>query len=190
MKRKTSLGMVGALALLLAAAPAFANEIERFTGFGVHLQGKGRGQIIVGIERWSTDEERQKYLEILRDHGQAALIKALEDGPRVGYIRLANSQAVELKYARSTDLPDGTRRVVIATNRYIHFGEAVTPTRSRYYDFSIAEMRFPKGEKGEKGEGKLAPATAISINKETNQLELENYGVEPVRMSSITAKKP
>ena len=187
MKRKSSVGIFGALALLLAALPASANEIERFAGFGVHLQGNARGQIIVGIERWSTDEERQKYLEILRDHGQAALIKALEDAPRVGYIRLANSRAIELKYARSTDLPDGTRRVVIATNRFIGFNEAITSTRSQHYDFSIAEMRFPKGEKGE---GKLAPATAISINKETNQLEIENYGVEPVRMSSITAKKP
>ena len=185
MKHRLAPLLLGALALLLSGSAASGNEIERFTGFGVHLQGKGRGTIIVGIERWSTDEERQKYLVILRDHGQAALIKALEEGPRVGYIRLANSQSVELKYARSTDLPDGTRRVVIATNRFIHFKEAAAPTRSRYYDFSIAEMRFPKGEKGE---GKLAPATAISINKETNALEIENYGVEPVRMSSITSK--
>ena len=184
MKRKASIGILGALALLLAAA-AFGAEIEKFTGFGVHLQGKGRGTIIVGIERWSTDEERQKYLEILRDHGQDALIKALGDGPRVGYIRLANSQAVELKFARSTELPDGTRRVVIATNRYIGFNEAMTSTRTQHYDFSIAEMRFPKGEKGE---GKLAPATAISIDKQTNQLQIENYSVEPVRMSSITSK--
>jgi hypothetical protein len=187
MKRHLAIGLVAALTLLLSGA-AFGKELEEFRGFGVHLQGKGRGTIIIGIERWSTDEERNNYLTILRDKGQAALIKALEDGPRVGYIRLANSQAVELKYARSTELPDGTRRVVIATNRFIHFKEAATPTRSRYYDFSIAEIRFPKGE--EKGEGKLAPATAISVDKTTNALSIENYGVEPVRMSSITSKKP
>jgi len=186
MKRQLAIGLVAAIALLLPGA-ALAEELERFTGFGVHLQGKGRGTIIVGIERWSTDEERNNYLTILRDKGQAALIEALQHGQRTGYIRLANSQAVELKYARSTELPDGTRRVVIATNRFIHFKEAATPTRSRYYDFSIAEMHFPKGEKGE---GKLAPATAIAVDKATNTLSIENYGVEPVRMSSITAKKP
>ena len=185
MQRKTWIGM-GALALFLTAT-AFGAEIETFIGFGVHLQGKGRGTIVVGIERWSTDEERQKYLEILRDKGQKALIDAMQDGPRAGYIRLANSRAIELKYARSTDLPDGTRRVVIATNRFIGFNEAMTSTRSQHYDFSIAEMRFPKGEKGE---GKLAPATAMSIDKQTNQLQIENYSVEPVRMSSITSKKP
>ena len=187
MRRHFAIGVFAAFALVLSGAAAFGEELERFTGFGVHLQGKGRGTIIVGIERWSTDAERENYLTILRDQGQPALIQALEHGERVGYIRLANSQAYELKYARSTDLPDGTRRVVIATNRMIQFKEAVTPTRSRYYDFSIAEMRFPKGEKGV---GKLAPATAISINKETNALAIENFGVEPVRMSSITAKKP
>ena len=186
MKRHFAIALVAAVTLLMSGA-AFAEELETFTGFGVHLQGKGRGTIIIGIERWSTDEERNNYLTVLRDQGQPALIKALEDGPRVGYIRLANSQAVELKYARSTDLPDGTRRVVIATNRYIHFKEAATPTRSRYYDFSIAEMRFPKGEKGV---GKLAPATAIAVDPKTNTLSIENYSVEPVRMSSITSKKP
>ena len=187
MKRHLAIRTLGVFALLLSGATAFGAEIEKFTGYGVHLQGKGRGTIIVGIERWSTDEERENYLTILRDKGQPALIEALGHGKRAGYIRLANSQAVELKFARSTELPDGTRRVVIATNRFIQFKEAVTSTRSQYYDFSIAEMRFPKGEKGI---GKLAPATAISIDKETNALSIENFGVEPVRMTSITAKKP
>jgi hypothetical protein len=187
MNRQIRLLGLGILTLLASAVFALAADpMETFTGFGVHMGTGKAGTVIVGIDHWSTDEERDKFLGILKDKGQKGLIEALHNSPRVGYIRLANSRGYDLHFARSTELPDGTRRVVIATDRTLHFRE-VSGHRSRYYDFSIAEMHFPKGEKGE---GKLAPATSISFNKETNTLELENYGNQPVRLSSITSKKP
>jgi hypothetical protein len=173
--------------LLCGGLAAAAPPVETFTGFGVHLQGRARRSVVtIGVERWSNDEERERFLGILRDNGQHALIDALQHAPTVGYIRTANSMGYELKYARSVELPDGSRQVVVATDRPVRFREAITPTRSRYYDFAIAELRFPPGTKGN---GKFAPATSISIDKQTNTLVIENYGTEPVRLSSVTDKK-
>jgi len=188
MKRSLTAGIAGTLGLLLSGAIASAAPTsETFTGFGVHLQGRARQSIVkIGVERWSTDEERDRFLGILRDNGQRALIDALQHAPTIGYIRTANSLGYELKYAGSVELPDGSRQVVVATDRPVRFRESIGPRRSRFYDFSIAEMKFPPGSKGN---GKFAPATAISIDPQTHALVIENYGTEPIRLSSITDKK-
>ena len=188
MKRSWINGAAGTLAVLLSGSAAFAgNPAETFTGFGVHLVNHARKSIImIGVDRWSTDAEQARFLDILRNGGQAALIDALQHAPAVGYIRTANSLGYELRYARSVEMPDGSRRVVVATDRPVRFREAATPTRSRYYNFAIAQMRFPAGQKGS---GKFAPATSISIDPSAQTLVIENYGIEPVRMSSITDKR-
>jgi hypothetical protein len=46
----------------------------------------------------------------------------------------------------------------------------------------LFEMRF---DKSGKGEGRMAYATAISFNKKTNSIELENYSTEPVRLNNL-----
>jgi hypothetical protein len=188
MKPLSGIGAAAILAALFSGAAAFAAKpVETFTGFGVHLVGHSRKATIeIGVDRWSTDAEQARFLDILRNHGQAALIDALQHAPAVGYIRTANSLGYELRYARSIEMPDGSRRVVVATDRPVRFREAATPTRSRYYNFAIAEMRFPAGQKGS---GKFAPATSISIDPSAQTLVIENYGIEPVRMSSITDRK-
>jgi len=192
MKRSLTVGAAVILALLLSGASAVASSpaekpVETFTGYGIHLVGHPRESVIsIGIDRWSTNEERDRFLGILQNHGQAALIDALQHAPAVGYIRTSRSLGYELRYARSDEMPDGSRQVVIATDRPVRFREAATPKRSRFYNFAIAELRFPPGHKGI---GKFAPATAISIDPATQTLVIENYGIEPVRMSSITDKK-
>jgi hypothetical protein len=188
MKRSLTTGMAGILGLLLSGALASAAPpAETFTGFGVHLQGRARKSIVtIGVDRWSTAEERDRFIAILRENGQRALIDALQHAPTIGYIRTANSLGYELKYAGSVELPDGSRQVVVATNRPVRFRESIAPTRSRYYDFSIAEMQFPPGQKGS---GKFAPATSISIDPQTNAIVIEHYGIEPIRLSSISDKK-
>jgi hypothetical protein len=73
---------------------------------------------------------------------------------------------------------------VIATDKPVSFLAAATNARTMDYPFTIVEMRFAKDSL--KGEGKLLAGTALSVKN--GRLELENYGQEPVRLTTITQK--
>jgi hypothetical protein len=180
---------LAAVAFAVSAGMVFADEakpIETFMAYAVSQNVNKTSVVRIGVQRWSTDAERSGFLTILRDKGQPALMEAMLKAQPVGYIRLANSRGYELKYARSNALPDGTRQVVIALDRPLSFGEVLGSTvNTQQYNFAFVELRFPKEGKGE---GKLAPATMISIDPNTGQIEIENYTTQPVRLSSITSK--
>lgn len=190
------LGAALSLAATLAAQPASAPQVPtekdpiRFSAFAVRMQGGGSGTVDIVIERWTPDDERKKLLEVLaganfNDGGQEKLLKALEDiEPRTGYIRTSNSLGWDLKYAREFVMPDGTRQIVIATDKPVSFLASRNNLRSMNYPFTFIEMRFKAG--GNKGEGRLLAATAVSIKD--GALVLENYGQEPVRLTTITQK--
>ena len=81
-------------------------------------------------------------------------------------------------------LPEGIRQIVIATDKPVSFLAARSGARVMDYPFSFVEMRMKPNDKGE---GRLLVATAVNFSKGT--LELENYGQEPVRLTSITQKE-
>jgi hypothetical protein len=54
------------------------------------------------------------------------------------------------------------------------------------YPFTLVEIRLNKD--GE-GQGKLSVATKISLNKKDNTIELENWGTEPVRLTTVKIDK-
>ena len=81
--------------------------------------------------------------------------------------------------------PEGGRRIVIATDRYIGFNEARNQPRTIDYPFTLFEIRVDKA--GE-GQGKMAVATKISFDKKKNAIELENYSSEPVRLNNVKVK--
>ncbi len=176
-----------ALGLPLAAqtAPASTPTDDkplRFRAFAVSLQAGASTSVQIVIERWTTDEERQALLSILAQQGQDKLRDALQDiKDRCGYLRAPNTLGWDIKYARENLLPDGTRQIVIATDKPVSFLAASRNLRTMDYPFTLVEMRFSKDKKGE---GRMLMATAIAIKN--NRLELENYGHEPVRLSSIT----
>ena len=187
MRRTRITSILGTCLLLLAAGSALGQKvkpIETFTAFGVQMSAGASARITIAIERWTTDEEREALLNILKEKGQKELTAVLFKMPRVGYIRLPNTRGYDLKYARSTQNPDGGRKVVVATDRDLGFREAASSSRSKQYNFAFAELHIPQS--GE-GEGKLAPATLIAIDKTTNQIEIENYSSQPVRLMKVTS---
>ena len=105
--------------------------------------------------------------------------------PRVGYIKLPNTLGWDLKYANHDVLPDGSRRIVIVTDKPVSFFAARNQTRTMDYPFTLIEMRFPA--EGDKGEGKLLNMTSISTKD--GKLQLELYGQEPTRLTTITEQK-
>ncbi len=182
--------MAIAIALLTSSAVLGQNEKESFTGFAINLNsGPRTATVDIVIERWSTDAERDALLSILveeKDPYKAndQLLRALQRAPKTGYIRTTQTLAWDLRYAHQNPLPDGGRRIVVATDRPIGFREAANQTRTMDYPFTIAEFRMGKDDRGE---GKILAGTRLLV--ENKQLVLENYGQQPVRFNEIRKQK-
>jgi hypothetical protein len=96
--------------------------------------------------------------EAFPEKGPEKLLEALQKSPKVGYIRLPNTLAWDLRYAFEMPLPEGGRRVVLATDRPIGFEEARTQPRRIDYPFTLLEIRFNK-----EGLGPAAPSGKSAI---------------------------
>jgi hypothetical protein len=192
-RSRKALGLLGLCLLGLSTVPTpapAADPLLRMTAFAVNMSGVGRARtetLQIVIERWSTDEERKMLIDTLVESGPEKLLDALQKiKPRVGYVRTTTSLGWDIQYVREFDLPSGGKRIVFGTDRPMNFYEVRNNTRSADYEFMLCEIRLgPDG----KGEGKLASATKISYDKDKKQIELENYGIEPVRLTQVTVDK-
>ena len=194
MARTRMAGVFGVSVLLLASGVPVAlkaeqsKPIERFTCFAANLGTGKAGVIEIAINRWSTDEEREMLLTTLQEFGQDKLLAALQKiRPPVGYLRTPNSIGYDLFYARNNPQPDGSRQLVLATNRRVSFSEAARAARSMQYQFTLIEIRI---DKNGKGEGKLVPAARVSWDTTAKKIEIENYNALPVDLMNVTAKTP
>jgi hypothetical protein len=162
----------------------------RFTAFNVSMPTGVAGVTEIVVERWSTEAERTKLLGLVEtakwgEGGQRKLLDALQKvKPRVGFIRTPNSIGWDLRYAVENSMPDGTRQLVIVTDKPVSFAAAASQADVMDYPFTLVEMRMKPNEKGE---GKMLAAT--SIMTKNGRLELENYGQEPVRLTQITEEQ-
>lgn len=174
------------------AVPAAAQEAAdpdlplAMTAFGINMTGVGvrRTETIdIKIERWSTEAERDKLLAILVEKGREALVDAVRDvKPRAGFIRTTRSLGWDIGFAAKHDLPSGGKKIVIVTDRPMSFREAANQPRSADYEFLLAEIRLTAEGKGE---GKMAGAAKITYDKDARRIEIENYGIEPVRLNEV-----
>jgi len=181
-----SLALAAVLGIAAAAAQTHGGR-EKFTAFAVNLDGTaiaptGAGVVEILVERYSTDAERNRLLEALMEKGPEKLLDTLQSLPRVGYIRTPNSIGYDLHYARKAPLPEGGERVTLATDRYIGFWEAANRPRTIDYPFTVIELRLNSDGVGE---GKMSIATKITMDKDKKQIELENYGTQPVLLNNV-----
>ena len=158
----------------------------------MNQSGSGRtgnsGFVNIVIERWSTDAEREMLRGTLIDKGPDALLSAVQKiRPRAGYIKLPNTVGWDLAYARDVQREDGTRQIIIASDRPIAFGEVTQNTRSLKYYFTIVDIRF---DAEGKGKGELAGAALVTYNQKTNCVEVENYSSRPIDLINVKVEKP
>ena len=200
-------GIKALLAALVAVAPLAAQQPAaiappavpgipalpiRFTAVNQVSTGAGGAMGIteILIERWTTPAERETLLKLVAEasqgsRGQRKLLSGLEKiKPRVGAIRTPNSNGWDILYAYPSQLPDGTRQVVIATDKPVSFTASFNNAETLDYPFTFIEMRFPP-KTGATGEGRML--SAASITAKNNRLELTNYGNEPVMLTEIKA---
>ena len=155
-----------------------------FTGVG----SGGSGQLDVIIERWSTDQEREQLQGVLAEKGGTGLLQALRQiKPRVGYIRSFRLPTWEVQFAQSSPLPDGGRRLVLATDRPLTEAERAKHNRTDEYEFLLVEIRL---DRQGKGEGRTAEGNKVRFNKDTRSLEIDQYSAEPVKLVNVEVFTP
>lgn len=174
------------LAAAVAAGAQTHGEPERFTAIAIANDefGSGAGRVLIDVNRWSTDAERERLVTTLREEGSRALLDELRDMRRVGSIRTPDSLAYDLHYAYQTPGEDGGRDIVIATDRPISFWEQASQARTLDYPFLVVQMHIgPDGT----GSGTISYATKIRAYGDV--IELENFSIAPIRLTEIRAEK-
>ena len=176
----------GALALTAAAAAQTNGVGERFTAVAVDMDRGTATPIQIAVERWSSDAERDRLLNVLLEKGADKLLDELQKATKVGYIRTNQSLAWDLHYAARTPGEDGGERIVLGTDRPMSFAELWNSTRSTEYPFTIIELHV--NASGE-GDGTLSLATKIIPDKENGIVVLENYDTQRIRLTQVKREK-
>lgn len=186
-----SVALAAALVVPLVASSASAKEEEilRLRAFAINMNNGARtGTIDIVIERWSTPEETASLKATFIEKGDEKLLSALQRvKPRCGFARTSNSLGWDIYFARETPLPDGGRKIQLATDRPVGMWEARNSGRSMDYQFSLAEIRLPATGKGQ---GKAIPRAKLTFDPKTDTMEIENWENEPVRLNEITVIEP
>ena len=187
-----TLGLLLALPIsagsLLSEVSAQGQGREVFTAFAVSTGGQRSSavaeQLTFTVERWSTDAERQSLADVLTEQGPEALLDKLRGLPVVGHLRASDSLGYPLHYADQQTLPEGGRRIVLATDRPISFSETWNSSRTLDYPFTVVELRVDgQGQ----GEGKLSLATKVM--QAGDRILLENWDTVPVQLTNVRATR-
>jgi hypothetical protein len=183
--------IIGLVALFVATPSMQARGApERYTALAVNMGSPVRWtslSVEMVVNRWSSDAECARLLSILLEKGPAKLLDELRNMPRVGYIRTPDSVGYDLRFAQKTQGEDGGERVVLSTDRYISFWEAVNRPRTIDYPFTVIELRLGPNREGE---GKMTLFTRIVPDKMKNTIVLEDYGTQPVLLQAVKKSAP
>lgn len=148
------------------------------------MAGKSFG-LTVYITGWTTDEQVQDYISVLKEKGPNGLVSAMEKAQDVGRLSPTGYVGSGFRFARYRPTANGGAHIVMVTNRPMSFGELYNGGRSTDYQFGIVVLDV---DKNGKGTGKLAPVCKIKFNKK-NELEIENYGQKPFRLANVYLQK-
>ena len=203
MKRTMSawiaMGVLSATVLALPAsdqsATPTATDKVTIDGWALNMSNIATGanqSIRIMINRWSNRSQREHLIATFLEKKQQGLLRELEKQPELGRFNFPGYMGpdpnntmrlgTDIRYAMSHPGEDGGRRIVIITPRVIGFREARDQPRTYDYPFTLFEMRF---DRSGKGEGRMAYATQILFDKKKNNIELENYSSEPVRLNNL-----
>ena len=124
----------------------------------------------VSIEEFSTVDDQKALFAAFSAKGNEGLVNALSKMKGKGRISIPGTLGYDVNYIKKFDMPDGSTKIRLVTDRPIAFGEHWHDGRSMDYMLSGAEINLYKDQK--KNSGMLAPACRFKLDKE-NHLELE-----------------
>jgi hypothetical protein len=116
----------------------------------------------------------------------AALTTAIGRAPTLGYIWTTDVTGYSIKYAYHASLPDGSERIILATDRrlgaYTPAWRPVATAPLTDYEFTLVEIRLDS--KGF-GEGKTSLTTNVVVDNEAKTVALDDYAGTPAILQKV-----
>lgn len=146
----------------------------------------GTARVEIHLNRLSTPNQRDQFLQKLKQDGPGELLEALRKTPSVGTIRFNTELAWDLRYASVRSGPENTVQLFLATDRPMSFAELWNQPRYSDYPFTLIELELgPKG----KGEGTMILAGRINADDSGRFVHVENYGSMPIQLNELQTEK-
>jgi hypothetical protein len=193
--RRTSISVLTLIALLfglsgitLLRAQEISNQPETLTATVVGTGGAASGKTFgmnISINSYSTEGDASLLLEAAQLGKKNGLLNTLQSMSSKGRIGVTGQVGNEVNFIQQMTTAKG-RTIRILADRQMSFFEQTRGARSKEYQFSAIELYLDaKGN----GDGLLYPAAKFKLNKDSNQLELEDYGQAPLRITNILGWK-
>ena len=175
-----------------AAKEIYTGSMIYFDGtFGPAAGLRGSGRSGSGVEfftltinSYTPEGEVTSMLNALKQDGQDGLMKVLSKEKR-GTLRIGNGLARDIQVMWVTQTDEG-RKISALAERWLGFGELRRGARSVDYPLTYLEIFIE--EDGGKSEGSLIPAARVR-SKGGNNIEIENFGIYPARLTNIKLGK-
>jgi len=176
--------VLGSLSLLSAGyGQEEKGAPEAYSGVAMGTGGTVGGKSIqfdFRISRYTTDEEVDKFAQIVKEKGTDALRRTLEKED-VGRINATGRVGNQIAVARRRlDGPDTV--ITLVTARTMPFVELYRNGRTTDYPFGFMQVRL--NSKGE-GTGQIMAAARIRFNKKEGKYEIESFGNQYIKAVNV-----
>ena len=176
-------------AFLLLAVGVWAQDetSEAYSGVAVGTGGTVGGKSIqfdFRVTQYTTDEDVQKFAQLLQDKGTDVLRRALEKENK-GRIAVVGSTGNQIAIARKRT--QGTDTIItIITARTMPFVELYNNGRTTDYPFGYLQVKL---DAQGKGSGQIMAAAKIRFDKKSGKYQIESFGNQYIKATNIRPSK-
>jgi len=162
---------------------------ERFTftanASNTAVSGSDRLEIV--INQWSSDEERDRLLAVLKTEGSEKLTESFRMGSSVGYVYWPGNLQYTVRFASRMPRPDGGEDVILATDYPVNvWWDSSVPTPKTFGNGTVIQLHLNKEGKGE---GKLSSGTKLSATKDGKGFMVDDYAKQPIVLADVQRQR-
>jgi len=188
--RQTTMCGVLSIAVVLSTAPAARTQTgaETFTGTATVKTAGGAtasAPITIVIDRKMSQSEAERFMELFRTGGAAALRKALEGVPPTGSVTLGKGTPTPTRLTLERRTDKGRLLTMVADKPILALGAGLPDAKpTAEHDFAVVDIEV---DNSGNGSGTFAPAAKITVNQ--GAFVVSDYSSELIRLTGVKKVK-